>query len=141
MLWWDTKTEEGSAKSVHVISTFIKQYMEKSAENFQDMSHLLQVYFSVLNTIQSSSKVIKKTVLKYTLKFSAFIQRSLQIAMTILRYTKQDGTLRAIPHLRKDRPKDSIEIGPQESFIMFILKENGFDKFIDSSLDNSDCLK
>jgi hypothetical protein len=113
MLWWDTKTEEGSARSVHVISTFIKQYIEKSAENFRDMSYLLQVYFRTLNTIQSSQKVINKNILKYTLKFSAFIKRSLQIAMTILRYTKLDGSVRTIPHLRKDKPKESIEIGPQ----------------------------
>jgi|JI61114C2RNA_FD_contig_31_1794767_length_1486_multi_3_in_0_out_0_4 hypothetical protein len=98
------------------------------------MSLLLQVYFRTLNLIQSSKKVIKKDIVKYTLKFSAFIRRSLQIAMTILRYTKLDGSVRAIPHLRKDRPKESIEIGPQESFIMFLLKEKNFGQFIDSTL-------
>lgn len=50
--------------------------------------------------------------------------------MTILRYTKVDGSMRAIPHLRRDRPKESIEIGPQELFILFLLKEKKFEQFV-----------
>jgi hypothetical protein len=30
ILWWDTKTQESSARYVHIISTFIKQYLDKS---------------------------------------------------------------------------------------------------------------
>jgi hypothetical protein len=31
LLWWETSSEEISAKSVHTISIFVKQYIERGA--------------------------------------------------------------------------------------------------------------
>lgn len=126
MLWWDTRTEETSAKSVHLISTFIKQFIEKSAENLRDTSSLLQVFFRSLNNIQSSKKMIDPKMLQYKVKFSVFLKKALQIAMKILQYKKADGKLKNLVHLRRDRPSESVEIGPQEALIMFVLSEKGF---------------
>lgn len=94
LLWWDTNAQGSSCRAVHIISSFVKQFLEKEPQHFFDMSHLLQVFFRTLNMIHSSRKVINRDILLYTLKWKSFVKRALQIAMTILRYTRPDGTLR-----------------------------------------------
>lgn len=68
LLWWETSSEEVSAKSVHTISIFVKQYIEKGASQVRKLSESLCVFFKVLLLKQGERKTINKRKITYNLK-------------------------------------------------------------------------
>lgn len=112
----------------------MKQYLERAPGHFAQMSHHFQVFFRTFNNVHSSRRMINRDILHYTLKFNSFVKRALQIAITILRYSKPDG----LPRSNRDSNQD---IGAQEAFVLFVLKEKNFEPFIDSTLEACDCFK
>ncbi len=87
--WWETSSEEVSARSVHTISIFIKQYIERGQREVQKLSELLCVFFKIVLVEQASRKSINKKKIVYNLKLEEFIKRAVLISMTVLKYQKE----------------------------------------------------
>ena len=52
LLWWETSSEEVSAKSVHTISMFIKNYIEKGNAEVKRLCEMLCIFFRLLFKFQ-----------------------------------------------------------------------------------------
>jgi hypothetical protein len=48
LLWWETSSEEISARSVHTISIFIKQYLEKGQSEVHKLAEFLCIFFKMI---------------------------------------------------------------------------------------------
>ena len=68
LLWWETSSEEVSARAVHTISIFIKQYIEKGQREVRKLSEWLCVFFKTILIAQASRKMINKKKVVYNLK-------------------------------------------------------------------------
>lgn len=78
-----------SARSVHTISIFIKQYLEKGQSEVRKLSEFLCIFFKMLIICEARGQSISKYKIVYNLKMEEFVKRAVVIAMTVLKYHKE----------------------------------------------------
>jgi hypothetical protein len=132
LLWWETSSEEVSARSVHTISLFIKQYIERGQREVRKLSEWLCVFFKVILKAQTSRKMINKKKIVYNLKMEEFIKRAIVIAMTVLKYQKES---RQIIWRYQEA---GAELGPQELFLLFIFNHKELHFCLEKALNICD---
>ena len=117
LVWWETSTEEASAKAVHTISVFMKQFLEKGHAEVSKTSEAICVFFMILLRARENSLSINRQKVSYNLKAEEFFRRTLIISMTVLKYQKESR------QVIWRYMGAGAELGPQELFLMFILRE------------------
>jgi hypothetical protein len=78
-----------SAKAVHTISIFMRQFIERGQGEVRKLAEALCVFFKVMLVEQTARKSINKRRITYNLRLEEFVKRSVVIAMTVLKYHKE----------------------------------------------------